>query len=157
MQPAARPINSLSDKLRQDQKENAGQIHRQRAPANPTIVNQTRDHEREKTNCDPVRLLAPEICRDGISAHISCAVDCHHAKNGKRKHGRQQEPIEPKQFSEKGRHAKVSGLSWSANKTLLISRWSQPLRKLPESFDETSRSVSPIFIAFCAFDPRNSV
>ena len=105
MQPAARAINSLSDKLRQNQKENTSEIHRQRAPADPAIVNQTRDHERQKTDCDPVRLLAPEICRNGIAAHVSCAVDCHHAKNGKRKHVHQQEPIEPKQLSKKRRHA----------------------------------------------------
>jgi hypothetical protein len=107
MQPAARAINSLSDKLRQNQKENTREIHRQSAPADPAVVNQTRHHECEKTDCDPVRLLPPEICRNGISAHVSRAVDCHHAKNGKRKHVHQQEPIEPKQFSKKRRHANL--------------------------------------------------
>src|SRR5438309_9817357 len=98
MQPAARAINSLSDKLRQNQKENTSEIHRQRASADPAIVNQTRDHERQKTDCDPVRLLASEICRNGIAAHVSCAIDCHHDKNVMRKYVHLHEPIEPMQL-----------------------------------------------------------
>src|SRR5207302_10452343 len=103
MQPTARAINSLADKLRQEQEENAGQIHRQRAPTNPAIVNQTRNHERKKTNRNPVCLLAPEICGDRISPHASRAEECYNAKYGKREHREKKKPVEPKQFSKNRR------------------------------------------------------
>src|SRR5260370_41878762 len=105
MQPTARAINSLPNKLRQNQEENAGQVHWQCPPANPAIINQTRNHEREKTDRDPVCLLTPEICGNRICSHVSGAIDCYYAKDGKREHRDEKEPIEPKQFSEKRRHA----------------------------------------------------
>ena len=89
MQPTARAVNFRADKLRENQKEKAGQIHRQRAPTNPAIVDQTGDHEGEEADRDPVCLLAPEFRRHGIFAHISRAVDCHHSEDREREHVRE--------------------------------------------------------------------
>ena len=86
MQPAARSINFDPHKLRQDQKHNAGQVHRQRAPANPPVVNQTGHHEREDTDGHPVRLFPPEVGGIRVTARGSRAVDCHDAKNSEGQH-----------------------------------------------------------------------
>src|SRR3954470_8762833 len=61
MQPASCPVNFYTDELRQYEKNNTGEIHREGAPADPAVVNQTRQHEREHPYHDPVRLLPPEI------------------------------------------------------------------------------------------------
>ena len=82
MQPAARSINFGPDELGQDQKHNAGQVHRQGAPANPPVVDQTGQHEREDTYAHPVCLLPPEVGGIRVAARGRRAVDCHDAKNG---------------------------------------------------------------------------
>ena len=89
MQPAARPVNFGADKLRQDQKDDARQVHRQRAPADPTVVDQTGHYERKDTDGHPIRLFSPEISCVRISARGSRAVDCDDTKNGQRKHRQQ--------------------------------------------------------------------
>jgi hypothetical protein len=104
VEPTARSVNSGSHKFRHDQKDNAGKIHRQRAPADPAIVNQAGDHKGQQTDRDPVRLPSPEISRV-IAVHVSRAVDCHHSKNGQREHVDQQKPVLAEQFSKEGRHA----------------------------------------------------
>ncbi len=68
MQPAARSINFYAYELRHDEKNNTGQIHRKGAPADPAVMNQTRQHECENTHDDPVRLLVPEIRRVRVRA-----------------------------------------------------------------------------------------
>ena len=84
MQPAARSINFYAHELRHDEKNNTGQIHRKGAPADPAVVNQTRQHEREDTDGHPVRLLAPEIRCVRVRARGGRAVDRHDAKNSER-------------------------------------------------------------------------
>ena len=107
VEPTARSVNSGSDKFRHDQKDDAGKIHRQRAPADPAIVNQAGDHKGQETDSDPVRLPSPEISRV-IAVHVSRAVDCHNSKNGKGEHVDQQKPVLAEQFSKEGRHALIS-------------------------------------------------
>src|SRR5438132_12509728 len=105
MQPATRAINFSANKLGQDQKHDARQIHRQGAPADPAIINQTRNHECQSAHRDPVCLLSPEICSVGVCPRGSRTVDGHHSKDRKREHGDQQEPVLAKQFSKKRCHA----------------------------------------------------
>ena len=70
MEPTARPVNLRAHELCQNQKEKAGEIHRQRAPADPAVIDQAGDHEREKTDDDPVGLLAPKIRGDRILSRM---------------------------------------------------------------------------------------
>src|SRR6266478_1574461 len=105
MQPATRPINFGSDKLREDQKDDTGQIHGQRAPSDPAVMDQTRHHECKHTDSHPIRLLSPEVSCVRIGTTGSRAVDGYDPKNGEREHRRQQKPILAEQFSQKRRHA----------------------------------------------------
>ena len=73
-QPAARSINFDPHKLGHDQKHNAGKVHRQGTPANPPVVNQTRQHKREDTDDHPVCLFAPKVGRIRVSARC-----CRHS------------------------------------------------------------------------------
>src|SRR5207237_10463335 len=75
MQPAASSINFYAYELRHDEKDDPGQIHRKGAPADPAVMNQTRQHECENTHGDPVRLLVPEIRRVWVGARGGRAVD----------------------------------------------------------------------------------
>jgi hypothetical protein len=86
MQPAARSINFDPHKLGHDQEHNASQVHRQGAPTNPTVVDQTGQHEREHTDAHPVRLFSPKVGGIGVAARGRSAVDCHDAKNGEGQH-----------------------------------------------------------------------
>ena len=61
MEPASSAVNFLAHELGQNQKKDAGQVHRQRTPSDPAVINQARDHESEKSNRDPIGLLAPKI------------------------------------------------------------------------------------------------
>src|SRR5207249_7039176 len=61
MEPAARAIYFLADEFRQDQKSEAGEVHWQRAPADPAVIDQTGDDKSEKSDHDPVGLFAPEF------------------------------------------------------------------------------------------------
>ena len=72
-----------------DQKDDTSQIHGQRAPSDPAVVDQTRHHERKHADSHPIRLLSPEISCVRISARGSRAVDCDDTKNGQRKHRQQ--------------------------------------------------------------------
>ncbi len=56
-------------KLVRIKKADARQIHRQRAPADPAIVDQAGDHESDKADRDPVGLLPPEL-RGDVSSRI---------------------------------------------------------------------------------------
>ena len=105
MQPATCPIYLRADELRQDEKHDTRQVHRQRAPADPAVVNQTGRHERKDTDSHPIRLLSPEIRCVRISARGSRAVNCHNPKDGEREHRHQKQPVLTEQFSQKGRHA----------------------------------------------------
>src|SRR5438132_4796966 len=104
MEPTASSIDFLTVKFCQDQKEKTSQVHRQRAPANPVVVNQAREHEREKADHHPVCLLAPKFRRHRIFTHISRAVDGDDAKNGERKHVGEKKPIECKELAQKWSH-----------------------------------------------------
>ena len=83
--------------LRQNQEDNARQIHRQRAPADPAIIDQARDHEGNKADRHPVGLLAPELGGDRVVAHVSRAVDRDDAEDRQREHVHEQEPIQAEQ------------------------------------------------------------
>ena len=98
MQPATRPVNFGANKLRQDEKHYARQIHRQRAPADPAVVNQTGHHKRKDADSYPIRLLSPEIRCVRIGARGSSAVDRYHPKNGEGEHGHEQKPVLPEQL-----------------------------------------------------------
>ena len=104
MQPATCPVNFGAYELRQDQKDDAREVHRQRAPADPAVVNQTSRHKRKDTDSYPVRLLAPEIRRVRISARRGCAVNRYNPEGGEREHRHQQKPVLTEQLSQKGRH-----------------------------------------------------
>src|SRR5947209_5839748 len=99
MQPATRPINFGSDKLGQDQKDNAREVHRQRAPTDPTVMNQTGHHERKDTDGHPIRLLSPEIGCVRVTAAGSRAIDRYDSKDSEREHGHEQKPVLAKQLS----------------------------------------------------------
>ena len=57
------------------------------------IIDQAGDHESEKAYGHPVRLLAPELGRDRVFAHVSRAVDRDDPKDGEREHRQEQHPI----------------------------------------------------------------
>ena len=63
MKPTAGAVNFRADEFRQDEEDDAGEIHRERAPSDPAVIDQAGDHEREKADRDPVGLLAPELGR----------------------------------------------------------------------------------------------
>ena len=86
-------------------------IHRERAPFDPAIIDQARDHEGDEADADPVRLLAPKLRRERIVAHVGRAVNGDDAEDRKREHVGEQEPIEAEQLSEKGRHRCFARLS----------------------------------------------
>src|SRR5215216_5142635 len=98
MQPTARSVNLGTDKFRQDQKDDASQIQRQRPPADPAVVNQTGDHEREYTDNDPVRLLSPKVRGVRVTTGGSRAVNRYHPENGERERGYEQQPVLAKQL-----------------------------------------------------------
>ena len=104
MEPAARAVNFLANEFRQNQKAKTGEIHRQRAPADPAVVDQTGDDKGEKSDRDPVRLLTPEFGGHRILPHVSRAIDGDHAEDCKREHDGHQQPVEPENFSEKRSH-----------------------------------------------------
>ena len=106
MEPAARAVNFLAHELGQDQEEDAAHIHRQSAPPDPPVVHQAGEHEGKKTDDHPVGLLAPEIRRHRIFAHIGCAVDGNHAKDRQGEHEDEQEPVEAEQFPQKWSHVR---------------------------------------------------
>src|SRR6266540_4036315 len=130
MQPTARAINLGADKFGQNQKHDARKIHRQGAPADPAIINQTRDHKCQSANCDPVCLLSPEIYSVGICARGSRTVDCHNTKDGKCERGNQQKPILAKQFSKKRCHAAFCRAVWEFKRIIRKLRFWQSSQSL---------------------------
>ncbi len=57
-----------------------------RAPADPAVIDQARDHEREEADRHPIRLFSPELRGHGSCAHVGRAVDGDDAEDGQRKH-----------------------------------------------------------------------
>lgn len=108
MEPAAGAVNFLAHEFRQDEKAEAGEIHRQRAPADPAVIDQAGDDEGKKADDDPVGLLAPELGGERILTHESGAVDGDDAENGEREHDREQHPVEAENFAEKRCHVRSS-------------------------------------------------
>src|ERR1700730_11333317 len=103
-QPTACAINFMTHESGQNQKTESGEIHWQRAPAHPAVIDQTGDDKGEKSDHDPVRLFVPKFRSDWIFPHVSRAVDGDYAKDREREHDRHQQPIEPENFSEKRSH-----------------------------------------------------
>ena len=93
MEPAARTVNFLPHEFGENQKKDAGQVHRQRPPSNPAVINQAREHESEKADHNPIDLLAPKIGGDRIFAHVGRAVDGDDAEDRERQHDNKQKPI----------------------------------------------------------------
>ena len=58
----------------------------------------------EKTDDDPLRLLAPEFRRHRVFAHVSGAVNGNDAEDGEGQHHDQEQPVEPEKLSKKRRH-----------------------------------------------------
>src|SRR5205807_2693117 len=88
-------------------KSQPGEIHRQRTPPDPAVVNQTHDNEGEKSNDDPVRLLTPKLGGKRILPHIGRAIDRDYAKGGEGKHDGHEQPVKPENLSEKWSHLVV--------------------------------------------------
>src|SRR5437868_9906564 len=135
MEPAARAVNFLSHELGEDEKENAGEIHRQRAPPNPPVINQTRQHEGEKPHDYPVSLLPPEIGSHRIFAHIGRAVDGDDAEYSERQHNNQEQPVEAEQLSEKRGHVDLVW-PWAPRLLSSIRRPRNSQRVLPLKLGE---------------------
>ena len=70
MEPAARAVDLRADEFGQDQEEKPGQIHRQRAPPDPAIVDQARDHEGEQTRPRPSSPVFARIRRRPASSRM---------------------------------------------------------------------------------------
>ena len=112
MKPAARSVDFSSHELGQDQKNDAGQIHRQCAPPDPAVIDKAHDHEGKEADQHPIRLFAPEIRRDRVLAHVGRTVDRDHAENRECEHVEQQKPVEPKQLAQKWCHVDLSSLQF---------------------------------------------
>ena len=99
MQPTPGAVNLRADKLRQNQEDQAGEVHRERTPFYPAIVDQAHDHEGTEADHDPVGLLAPKLLRGRVLSHVGRAVDRDHAEDGEREHVHHENPILAEQFS----------------------------------------------------------
>ena len=86
MEPAARAVNFLAHEFGQDQEAQSCQIHRERAPSNPFIIDETGGDEGEKAHHDPVSLLSPKFGRDRILAHVSGTINCDDAEDRQCQH-----------------------------------------------------------------------
>jgi hypothetical protein len=104
MQPTARPVNFRADEFRQDEEDDSREIHRERAPTDPSIIDQAGDHEREKPDGDPVGLLAPKFLRDGVLPHVGGTVNSDDAEDAEREHRQEQHPVQAEQFSQQWSH-----------------------------------------------------
>ena len=106
VKPTAGAVDLRADESRQNQKEKSGQIHRQRAPFDPAIVDQTDDHEGEKADGDPIGLFSPEFRRHRILSHVGGTVDGDHAEDGQREHVNDEQPVLAEQFSKEWGHGR---------------------------------------------------
>src|SRR5438093_13671645 len=97
-------IRCGTEPILHEQEDDTVQIHRQRAPPDPAVMDQTCHHKREHTDSHPIRLLSPEIRCVCIAATRSRAVDCYDTKNGEREHRHQQKPVLTEELSQKRRH-----------------------------------------------------
>src|SRR5215212_2575124 len=99
MQPTARAVNLWADEARQDEENQTRDIHRERTPADPAVIDQAGDDEGPQTDRDPVRLLAPELGREGIPTQVGGAVDREDPKDGERRQVGGGEPVKAQEFA----------------------------------------------------------
>src|SRR5437879_13905014 len=101
MEPAARAVDFLADELGQNQKDDAERVQRQRAPSDPAVINQAREHESEKSAQDPVRLLARKLCPPWILAPISRPCASTSAEDRQPKPADESDPVHPHRLTRK--------------------------------------------------------
>src|SRR5262249_11890767 len=109
VEPAPSAVHFCPHDFRQNETDDTEQVHRERTPPDPVVVDQAGDHEGKETDYDPLRLFTPEFRRHRIFAHIGLAVDGYNTENVERKHDDKQQPIEAEQLSKERRHVGLPG------------------------------------------------